>query len=245
MARLRLAMESTPMLSHRQKRQVLRLCIASFVVYALFNLLAMLLYPGGTSSDASVKGYAFFENFFSDLGMVRTYGGQPNTFSMLLFASALAAMGVAFVLFFGIMPGYFTATRLERTASRVGSIAGVAAGLSCVGIAATPWDLLLGAHLTFVYTLSASFLLSVLCYFVAIVANRDYPNRYAAVFAGYAVILGVYVGLMFSGPDLGTTENLALLATGQKVVIYAGMLCWFVQFLGAYAHHQRHHQWPQ
>jgi len=222
---------------------MLRFSITSFAVYALFNLGAMLLYGGGTSSDPTVGSYTFSQNFFSDLGMVRAYSGQPNTFSLLLFASALLLMGIPLIIFFAIMPGYFTGTRLQRTASRVGSIAGVVAGLSCLGIAATPWDLFLRAHLTFVYMLSASFLVSILCYFIAIAANRGYSNRYAAVFAAYAVILGAYVGLMFLGPDMGTREGLAVLVVGQKVVIYAGMLCWFVQFLGAYRYHQEHLQW--
>jgi hypothetical protein len=220
----------------------LKTCVVSFVVYAVFNLLAMLLYPGGTSFDKDVKGYLFFDNFFSDLGMVRTYGGQPNTFSMLLFASALVLMGIAFILFFILMPSCFTATRPESVASRLGSIAGVLAGVSCIGIAATPWDLFLSAHLVFAYGLSASFLLSVVFYLVAMVANRQYPNAYAAVFAVYTIILGAYLGLMLLGPAMGTKEGVTILATGQKMAIYLGMLCWFAQFLGAYRYHNRHSQ---
>ena len=230
------------MISHRRKRRILILCMASFVVYAFINLLAMLLYPGGTASDKDVKGYLFFESFFSDLGMVRTYGGQSNTLSMLLFASALALMGIAFVFFFVILPSYFTATRIERVSSQIGSIGGVLAGVSCIGVAATPWDLYLSAHLIFVYSLSGSFLLSVVFYFVAMLTNGRYPNRYAAVFAVYTIILGAYLCLMFLGPDIDTRKGLAILATGQKIVIYSGMMCWFVQFLGAYGYHKRHSQ---
>jgi len=230
------------MVSHIRKRRIWLWCIASFMVYACFNGLAMPIYPGGTSSESDAQGYRFLENFFSDLGMVRTYGGQPNTGSLLLFASAMGWMGTAFILFSATMPGYFTASRLERAASRVGSIGGVLAGLSCVGIAVTPWDLYLSAHLLFVYLLSMSFLLAVVGYFVAIWANRSYPNAYAAVFAVYTIILGVYMGLMFLGPDAGTSEGLVILAAGQKIVIYAGMACWFVQFLGAYQYHEQHHQ---
>jgi hypothetical protein len=216
--------------------------MASFAIYALFNLMAMLLYPGGTSSDKDVEGYLFLENFFSDLGMVRTYGDQPKTISLLLFASALSLMGIAFVCFFAIMPSYLATTRLARVTSRIGSIGGVLAGISCIGIAATPWDLYLDAHLIFVLGLSASFLHAVALYAVAILASRKYPNAYAAVFAGYMVILGVYLCLMFLGPDIGTREGAVILATGQKIVIYSGMTCWFVQFLGAYAYHKRQGQ---
>ena len=227
------------MVSHGRKRQILILCVASFVVYVFFNLLAMFFYPGGTSSDRDAEGYLFFENFFSDLGMVRTYGGQPKTLSLFFFASSLVLMGTAFVLFFLLMPGYFNTTKLERVSSRIGSVGGILAGISCLGIAVSPWDLCSGVHLIFVYSLSASFLLSVFSYFIAVLANRRYPNRYAAVFAFYTIILGVYLCLIFLGPGTGTREGLVILATGQKIVIYSGIICWFLQFLGAHQYHKR------
>jgi hypothetical membrane protein len=232
-------MKVSTMLSSRWKREILTFCLVSFAVYALFNPLAMLLYPGGTSTDPDAEGYSFLENFFSDLGMVHTYGGEPKVLSLVLFASALVLMGMAYLLFFAIMPGYFVETRLERVASRIGSVAGVLAGVSCLGIAATPWDLFLNAHLIFAFGLSTSFLLAVLCYSVAIWKNRRYPNAYAAVFAVYVVILAAYLCLMLLGPDISTREGLVVTAVGQKIAIYSGMLCWFAQFLGALEYHRR------
>jgi hypothetical protein len=151
-------------------------------------------------------------------------------------------MGIAFIFFFVIMPSYFNATRLEKVSSRVGSIGGVLAGVSCIGLAATPWDLTLGAHMVFAYSLSVSFLFSVVFYFVAMLANRRYSNTYAVVFAVYMIILGAYLCLMFLGPDTGTREGVMILATGQKIVIYSGMICWFAQFLGVFEYHRRHSQ---
>jgi hypothetical protein len=43
------------MVSDRQKRAILKTCVVSFIVYAVFNLLAMLLYPGGTSFDKDAE----------------------------------------------------------------------------------------------------------------------------------------------------------------------------------------------
>ena len=228
------------MVSRRWKRGTLTFCLACFAVYALFNPLAMLLYPGGTSTDQDAEGYSFLENFFSDLGMVYTYGGEPKAPSLVLFASALVLIGIAFILFFAIMPSYFIKTRLERVASRIGSIAGVLAGVSCIGIAATPWDLCLNAHMILAFSLSLSFLLAVICYSVAILKNGRYPNAYAGVFAVYLVILAAYVCLMFLGPDISTREGIVVMAVGQKIAIYSGMLCWFAQFLGAFEYHRRH-----
>jgi hypothetical protein len=142
------------------KRRTLRFCLASSAVYTVFNPLAMVLYPGGTLADQDAEGYSLLENFFSDLGMAHTYAGEAKVVSLMLFASALALIGIAFVLFFAVMPSLFTGTRLERVASRLGSVGGVLAGLSCIGIAATPWDLYLGVHMVFSSGLSVSFLLS-------------------------------------------------------------------------------------
>jgi hypothetical protein len=215
-------------------------CLAAAVVYAAFNALAMLLYPGGSLSHQDAEGYSFLENFFSDLGMAYTYGGETKMLSLMLFASALVLIGIAFVLFFTVMPSTFTATRLERVTSRVGSIAGVLGGISCIGIAATPWDLYPDAHTVFSYALSASFLLGVLCYLVAILKNRTYPNAYGAVLAAYLVILAAFSFLMVLGLDPDTRRGLATLAVGQKIAIYSGMICWFAQFLGAIVYHRRH-----
>lgn len=214
----------------------LTFCLACFAIYAILNLLAMLVYPGGTSTDPGAEGYSFRENFFSDLGMLRTYGGKPKALSLVLFASATGLIGVAFVLFFVTVPSFFAKARLVRVASRLGSAAGVLAGMSCMGIAATPWDRFMDTHLAFVYALSLSFLMAVVCYTIAIVANKRYPNAYACVFAVYLVILSVYVGLLFLGPDTSTEDGIAVLAVGQKTVIYSGMVCWSVQFLGARRH---------
>ena len=177
--------------------------------------------------DQDAEGYSFLENFSSDLGMVRTYAGEAKVLSLVLFATALALMGIALVRFSAVMPGYFTKTRLERVISQLGSIGGVLAGISCIGIAAMPCGL------------SVTLLLAVVCYLVVMLRSRAYPNAYAAVLAAYLVILAAYVSLMLLGPGMDTRTGLVVMATGQKIVIYAGMMCWFAQFLGALAYDRR------
>jgi hypothetical protein len=55
----------------------------------------------------------------------------------------------------------------------------------------------------------------------------------------YAVILTVYIALMVMGPDIETTSGLRVTAIGQKIIIYSGMLCLFVQVLGAFHYNKR------
>ena len=225
--------------SSKQRERILRWSVVGFVIYALFNVLAMVFYPGGTSLDYDRVGYSFLENFFSDLGMIRTYSGEPNTLSLWLFASALVLVGIVLIIFFSILMSYFNESKLERNSSRIGSIAGILAGIACVGIASTPWDLYLNIHLIFVFVLSFALLIVLISYSIAILTSKPYPNLYAWVFIAYAFLLTVYIAVMMAGPDIETTSGLRILAAGQKIVIYSGMLCLCVQVLGAFHYNKR------
>ena len=70
------------------------------VQFVVFTTIAMLLYPGGSGVDRSSRGYSFFNNFFSELGLTVTRNGTPNTPSMVLFITALTLAGLGLVLFF-------------------------------------------------------------------------------------------------------------------------------------------------
>jgi hypothetical protein len=226
-------------ISSKWKERILLGCIVGFVIYALFNILAMVFYPGGTSIDSDRVGYSFFENFFSDLGMARTYSGEPNALSQLLFASALVLVGIVLIIFFLLIVSYFNGSKLERNSSRIGSIAGILGGMACIGIAAAPWDLYLNIHLIFVFVLSFALLVVLISYSIAILSNKRYPNLYAWVFIAYSLIMAVYIALMIMGSDIETTSGLRIMVTGQKILIYSGMLCLFAQILGAFHYSKR------
>ena len=226
-------------ISSKQKERILLGCIVGFVFYALFNLLAMVFFPGGTSMDKDRIGYSFFENFFSDLGMSRTYSGELNALSQLLFASALVLVGILLIIFFLMFATYFNESKLVKNSSRIGSTAGILAGMACIGIAATPWDRYLNLHLIFVFVLSFALLIVLISYSIAILKNKPYPNLYAWVFMAYAFILVVYIALMMMGLDIETTSGLRIMATGQKILIYSGMFSIFIQILGAFHYNKR------
>jgi hypothetical membrane protein len=215
------------------RRRLLIACLIGFALYGIFNVMAMIFYPGGTSSDARSIGYSFLNNFFSDLGMTRTYAGEPNTLSALLFASALVLVGLVLVLFFFLLSTNFPEPGGGKRLSRAGTIAGLVSGISCVGIALTPWDRFLASHMIFAYCLSLSFLAVAVLYSAAILRNAAYPNAYALVFVAYFAVLLVFVALMILGPGLESVAGRRVLATGQKVCIYAGMLCMALQVVGA------------
>ena len=225
-------------MSREAKRKLLILCLVGFALYGILNVLAMIFYPGGTSHDAGKTGYSFVENFFSDLGMVRTYMGRPNTLSSLLFASALVLVGVVLMLFFLLLSTYFPEPLLGKNLSRAGTLAGIVSGISCIGLALTPWDRFLELHMFFAYCLSLSFLTVALLYAAAIFRNPVYSNAYAIVFIAYFAVLLMFVVLMGLELDLESTIGRRVLATGQKVCIYSGMICIALQVVGAYAYNR-------
>lgn len=220
------------------KNRLLILCLVGFAAYGILNILAMIFYPGGTFNNADRTGYAFLENFFSDLGMVKTYSGEPNTLSFFLFASALILVGFVLILFFLLLSTFFPEPLMRVNLSKAGSIAGVVSGISCIGIALTPWDRFLVAHMFFAYCLSTSFLAVALLFSIAIFRNPAYPNATAIVFIAYFMVLLVFVALMIFGPDLESVAGQTILAAGQKICIYSGMICIFIQVIGAFIFNQ-------
>jgi hypothetical membrane protein len=210
------------------------LAMVGCLQFVVLSAVAMPFYPGATYSDNSTTGYTFTQNFFSDLGRTAAHDGDPNTVSMLLFIVALSLAGLSLIVFFLTVPPHFAGNRTARRLSIIGSIVGVISGLGFIGIAATPADVNLTVHRLFVYIAFTGFLLVVFCYSAAILKSRAYPRAYAYAYLAYAVVLAVYLVLLFSGPEVETTRGLTIQAVGQKVVVYTGIVCVVIQSWGAY-----------
>ena len=146
--------------------------LAAAAQFVVLTLTAMLLYTGGSAFDPAAGGYAFFHNYFSDLGMTETYDGAANWPALALFTYALVCVGVALAAF------GFAVRRLARhdwrgraagSARGARAVAALAAarghlsGASYVGIALTPHDIAGAAHLQFVNAAFGFLLVFVLC----------------------------------------------------------------------------------
>jgi hypothetical protein len=102
-----------------------------------------------------------------------------------------------------------------------------------VGIAFTPANLLPQPHFQFVLLAFRAFLPAVLLYLLAILLNREYPNRYAGVYLVFAGLLAAYIVLITRGPDIDTARGVMAQATGQKIIVYAAIVTIFIQSWGA------------
>lgn len=214
------------------RERVYFLTTVGCIQFVLLTLVAMVLYPGGTHGDPTTKGYSFFRNFFSDLGLTGTFSGDPKFVSFLLFTLAMVFAGVALAAFFIAFPSFFSSSPLGKWLSILGSIAGILSGVAFIGVA-LPGNLYPESHELSVQVAFLAFFAAVLLYTPAILLKRDYPRIYFWVFIAFAVLLGVYIWLLFEGPPANTSTGLIIQATGQKIIVYAAFISMFIQSHGA------------
>lgn len=215
------------------RRQTLILAEVACAQFIVVTALAMLLYQGGNYLDPNYRAYSFIHNFSSDLGLTRTYSGEANRPSMILFMVALTGAGLGLVLFFSVFRSFFTQTLLQRILTANGTVAGWVAGLSFVGVAWCPADRAVQWHRDFVLWAFQTFPVAVLFFLPAMLLNREYPRRYALALALFLLVLGGYLVLIFQGPAMSTPGGLVVQVVGQKVVVYSCVVSVFVQAFGA------------
>ena len=202
--------------------------------FVLLTFVAMLLYPGGTLAEETTRGYTFTANFFSDLGLTIAHNREPNTLSAILFFIALTVAGLGLCVYFVATPKFFKRSPAQRALSLLGSFFGILSGLSYVGIAFTPANLAGETHLLFVQLAFSTFLVAVLCYIPAVLLNGNFANVYAAVYAIFAVCLIVYLWLLFGRPFGSGESALVINVVGQKLIVYAAIICMGIQSYGAF-----------
>jgi hypothetical protein len=183
---------------------------------------AMALYAGGTQYDTAADHYEFFHNFLSDLGSTETFAGRSNYSSCVLFAIALATVGAAIIGFAGTWQTFAFARGRGRVLGIASRGLGSASGLAFVGIALTPWNLVVTTHMVFVFLAFGLLLAYVACMTLLLWQNSsDRVLLVASVV--YIVALAGYVVLGVAGPRLDSESGHAVQVTGQKLVCYASM----------------------
>ena len=199
---------------------------AACVAFLIFSAAAMLLYPGSTFVDPATRGYRFFENFFSDTGMTRTWGDQTNFASALFFVGALFCAGGGMILFFarlGAQPA------LAGRITRWSAWSGMLTGFCFFGIALSPQDLFSDVHDAFSVA-AFFFLLSASLGFAYVLHHaHTFPRHHTYVFGLLALLICSYIILFLLGPPLTTYAGMVMQAVGQKVIVYAVIFCLLVQ----------------
>jgi hypothetical protein len=216
-----------------------RFALFACVQFVVLTAVAMWAYPGGSAADPSSRGYSFFHNFFSELGLTVTRGGHANWLSFGLFVVALTVAGLGLVVYFLSAPQFFWRSGLLRLLSILGSLFGVASGLSFIGVAFAPANLQPVWHGRFTLWAFELFLVAAVFYAITTLLKPTYPRLFALVYVAFAALLAGYVGLMMTGPRLDTPHGVMIQAAGQKAIVYAAIVCTFIQSWGAVRLHER------
>lgn len=204
---------------------------AQFVFFTFFG---MLFYAGGTYQDPSIESYSFFMNFFSDIGRTVAHSGESNLPAFVFFSLAFFLVGMFLLPMFLAFPNFFEKRSIEQRISIGGSILGIFSAFCFSGITFAPSDVHRAAHMFFVYTgFLIGFFASVL-YLISIFLDKSYPKKYGYNFMVFAVILALYLVLLFAGPSSETTSGLVFQVTGQKIVLYTFAICLFIHGYGAW-----------
>lgn len=214
-------------------RFVFPAAIAVCALFAILTVIAMRFYPGGTFAEPGLTAYSFWHNFFSDLGRSQSYSGASMAIPRSLFTGALILVGCAFIPYFIALPPLFTKRRAAYVLSIIGTIAGIVSAISYIGIALTPWDLMLPLHKAFVYAAFIAFVIVGCCYTPAIFLNTDYPRGYFVLMLVFTLMLFGYLYLLFFGPSYRTPSGLVIQAAGQKIIVYAEIIAMGVFSLGS------------
>jgi len=207
------------------------LLLYSSVQFFVLTTAAMILYPGGAKFFRTADHYLFFQNFFSDLGASHTWSGQRNLPSEVLFIVALSCVGFALIGSSATWKVIAPRERRKHSWAWAAQIFAVLSGLCYIGIAATPWNLMLEVHNVFVKA-AFSFLLGFIVCLSALQTQARWPNQYLATNYVYLALLFVYVSILFFGPKLDHPNGLAFQVVAQKIIVYASILNLAYQALG-------------
>ena len=147
------------------------LIVFGAVQFFLLTFVAAFVYPGG---------FDHFGYFFSDLGAVIAKNGELNYVSSGLFSVALVIVAIALIPFWLIIRAAFAKSKLEKILSVLGSALGLLSFPFLIGVAISPIDTRLDAHVIMTLIFFSLFVLATLLYSVVIMLNRDFP-KYSAI----------------------------------------------------------------
>jgi hypothetical protein len=215
-----------------QKTAYVFLIIGS-LQFIILTIIAMFFYQGGTYINSSTSKYLFWNNFFSDLGRTIAHSGISNKISFILFTTTMVIWGMSQIPFFMAILNFFKQDKLMTQLSLGGSILGIIAGISYIGIAFTPSDTLNEAHNLFVLLAFSSIFLSIIIYSITIYHNENYSDYFSYTLAIAASILTIYYIVLFIFPKNTTQEGLVIHVIGQKIAVYTLLITGIIQGYGA------------
>ena len=190
------------------------------LLFILLQLLGMRVYPGGTMYDASSQGYSFSKNFFSDMGAYAARNGDPNYFSMILFAMSLTIVGITFISYYLLLPRLLGNDRINYILAWAGTLFAIGGSVCMIGTGFTPSDVVFAPHVFFANNIFHCFLVTALLYTIVIFRSDGLRKRYAIGYAMFFLSIFIYVMILQYGPSANSGESaLIFQVLSQKVIV--------------------------
>ena len=201
----------------------------SIALFVILNILAMVFYPGGNIHDPEQIGYLFTRNFFSDLGTTVSYSGAHNTVSCILFNTSLCICGFTFIVLFYKVKNLFKLKALSNLAT----FFGIMGGVSFIGVAFTPADLLLDPHILFAHGIFRSLLIASILFTILIFKTKDFDNKYGYGFIVFGIMVLAYVLVSELGPNPRSNPTALLIQViSQKIIAFWLLLSIYIYSVG-------------
>ncbi|MBY9021168.1 MAG: hypothetical protein KGD67_08925 [Candidatus Lokiarchaeota archaeon] len=202
--------------------------------YIVLTAVAMLFYAGGTLINPLSQGYYFWGNFFSDLGRVIALSGAPNNISFVIFTVTALILSASFIPFAFAITSFFKSDRRLYLVVRIGSLICLSSVVFLIGTILTPWDIFSSTHLLFANLFNLTGVLGIIFFTIAVLYNKDYPNRYGFVYIALLIIGITYTIVLVSIPKSITLDGLIIQASMQKISQYSFLICFLIQGYGAW-----------
>ena len=187
----------------------------SIIIFCILNIIASLLYPGGTLNDPEQTSYLFTRNFLSDLGTTISYSGAKNTISCILFNTSIFISGFTFIMLFYKVKDLFHFKLL----SNIATLFGILGGVCFIGVACTPADILLDPHIFFAHGIFRCLFISIFFYSILIFKTKGFDNKYGYGFVLFGIMVLIYIFISEVGPDPRTHPTaLTLQVISQKTI---------------------------
>ncbi len=211
---------------------IIKLPRYSMIIFIVLNIIAMFMYAGGNMNDYNQDGYSFVKNFFSDLGRRYSLAGESNLISCILFNLSLSIVGLTFITLFYKAKSIFLEYKLLIF---LATFFGVYSGVSYIGVALTPADLYLEAHIFFAHWAFRSLFAASILYSILIFKTDGFKNKYAYAFIvfGFMVLFYVLYSEVFLDDPRLNPNVLVKHVVAQKMVAFWILFAVYIYSVGA------------
>ena len=171
--------------------------------------------------DASTQGYSFSKNFFSDMGAYAARNGDPNYFSMILFAMSLTIVGITFISYYLLLPRLLGRDRINFILAWAGTLFAIGGSVCMIGTGFTPSDVVFAPHVFFANNIFHCFLVTAFLYTIVIFRSDGLRKRYAIGYALFFLSIFIYVMILQYGPSVNSGESaLIFQVLSQKGIVF-------------------------